>query len=270
MEDWKFYEWCRKAVSAIGFPPDKNAVCRELMDHMDDHCAALMEQGHDPDTARRMTVTAMGDPYEVAPLLAALHRPFWGYFLRAVRVLLVIALTLTLIPFGLYLGGSPYSQPEYSRFDPFCDRSVTDEVGETTRLFYAQPNQSAALDGRILTLTQAAMWYTDFTAEGLEDGTSFSFRIRVIDPRSWAQPDLFLEHFWAEDSLGNTYAPEAVRATDGTPAVSGRSYQTGPFTHTLELSLNGFCSQEADWIDICYTRDGRDLRFRIRLTGGTL
>jgi len=36
----------------------------------------------------------------------------------------------------------------------------------------------------------------------------------------------------------------------------------------MDLWLNNFSSQEAQWIELRYDRDGRDIRLRIDLNGG--
>ncbi len=37
---------------------------------------------------------------------------------------------------------------------------------------------------------------------------------------------------------------------------------------TWQLWLSGFCSQDADWIELRYDRSGRDVRLRVDLRGG--
>lgn len=268
MAIYKFKCWAEKAVSGIIFPPDREQVRVELMNHLNDHYDALLEQGIDPEEAQQMAVEAMGDAMEIAPQLAAIHHPIWGYLLRVTRVLLVIA-AICVLASGIHFAyNTSYSQPWIYRYDPYEDTYISDEVGVTTRLFYSEPNQTAESDGYTLTLTRAAWWYTDFTDETLQDDDSFGFQIRVFNPRPWAAEPDFCDWFWAEDSLGNHYYPDDQYWYREDSYVNGGCYHTAPLTYTLDMSLGNFCSQEAEWIDIHYDRDGRNILFRIDLTGG--
>lgn len=269
MDVYQFKCWCEKAVSGILFPPDQKKVYRELMNHLYDHYDNLVEQGCDTETAQRVALEAMGDALAIAPQLAAIHRPFWGYFLRVTRMVLVLtacAAVLFLIPFLRY---SDFSEPTYNRYDAYQDTYISDETGITERRFYAEPGQSAQSDGYRLTLTRAAWWHTDFADEESPELDSFHFQIEVFNPRPWAEPTDIPRWFWAEDSLGNHYYSfHEVGNYYQNPAVVGNSYHTGPFTYTHDMWLSNFCSQEAEWIDLHYYRSGRNIVFRIDLTGG--
>ena len=77
---------------------ERRAVARELREHLEDHAAALMEAGTDPETAACAAISAMGDPREIGAALAQSYPPFWRSlhtFLRATFVLL-LALALWL------------------------------------------------------------------------------------------------------------------------------------------------------------------------------
>lgn len=264
MDYWHFNKWCEKAVSGIKFPPDKWKVAFELRDHMLDHCESLMEQGYDEPTARDLTIKAMGDVDEIARQLAAIHRPFWGYFLRATRVALVLLLIITIIPFVRFVMSDPYSQPTVHRYDPYTDTYVSDEVGVTTRVMYAEPKQQAKSDGYTFELTRAAWHHTQFADEERELD-SFRFQIKITNPLPWANEPDIRDQLWAQDSEGMIY-PSWRLETDS--CLIGDIYQTAPFTWTMDMWVSGFSSQDAQWLDICYAREGRDLRFRIDLTGG--
>lgn len=269
MENYKFKCWCEKAVSGIVFPPDQRKVYRELMEHMEDHCAHLLEQGHDPDTAWQMTVDAMGDPWPIAKDLARIHRPFWGYFLWAAERILAVIACLALF-FGIrYFWDYSYSQPQHNRYDPYVDTYISDETGITRQVFYAEPGQTVKSDGYRLTLTRAAWDHTDFADEESGELDTFHFQIEIFNPLPWAEDTEITRWMWAEDSLGNYYYSFHE---DGNyhlyPVVVGNSYHTGPFTYTHDMWLSNFCSQEAEWIDLHYDRSGRNIVFRIHLTGG--
>lgn len=77
--------WCHAATILIRFGPDRKAVYNELLAHLEERRDAFMEQGLNEREASTKALEAMGDAYEIAPQLAAIHRPFWGYFLRVSR-----------------------------------------------------------------------------------------------------------------------------------------------------------------------------------------
>lgn len=268
-QNYKFESWCMKAIEKIRFTPDQDAVMRELYDHMMDHYEALLEQGLDRAEAERKTLEAMGSAEELAPQLAAVHHPFWGWCLWVSRIALALLLCGAIfvgIPYFRYLY---FSEPTYERLHVYEDTYISDEVGVSERLFYAEPDLSAASDGYTLTLTRAARWTTDFIDESLTDQDSLFFQIRVFNPRPWAERPEFSQWLWAEDSLGNYYySREETVNYPGECYLMGNIYHSAPFTYTLDLQTSGFLSADAQWIDIHYDRAGRDIVFRIDLTGG--
>ena len=268
MDNWHFNKWCEKAVSRIKFPPDKWNVARELRDHMQDHCAELIEQGYDEATARDLTIKAMGDVDEIARQLAAIHRPFWGYFLRATRRILILMLIITAIPFisFVYKSGYPTMETYWYGYNPYTDTYRTDEGAVYTRIMYDEPKQQFKSDGYTLELAQAAWVYLDFTDEAKADMDLLCFQIEITNPQPWAEEPNILQWIWAQDSEGNFYAPWCS-AVSGNHLI-GMSYQTTPFRWTFEMYTHRFLSQNADWIDIHYAREGRQFQFRIDLPGG--
>ena len=266
---YKFKCWCEKAVSGIISPPDQRTVYQELMDHMEDRYDTLREQGLEDEIAQQQVVESMGDPWPIAKDLAQIHRPFWGYFLRATRVILVIVLVISLIPVGRYLWYKPYSQPMYPRFHFFEDTYFEDEHGTVQRTLYTEPDKTITAGGYRLTLTKAAQHHLISSDAEIDEDDRFCFQFRVFNPVPWAGAPEFLYYLWAEDSLGNRYNGWMDEsAAYGEPRVIVNEFHTSPLTYTMNMYLSPFCSQEADWIALHYTRDGRDLTFYIDLTGG--
>ena len=75
-------------------PKEQQAVARELQDHLDDHAAALVEAGWDPEQAQAHALEAMGEAQEVGQ---ALDREFplrWWMLSRVAGCVLLIALLL--------------------------------------------------------------------------------------------------------------------------------------------------------------------------------
>ena len=87
--------WLSVATAEIRFPPDQKAVRRELEGHLEDKKAAYLEQGCTLFEAETAATEDMGDPEELAKELGRIHRPWWGYIWRASKVLLILAIIMT-------------------------------------------------------------------------------------------------------------------------------------------------------------------------------
>ena len=81
----RFESWCQNAVSDIRDRADRERVYGELYAHMEDQYEELLDAGFPEKDAENEVAEAMGDPGETALQLARIHRPFWGYALRAAR-----------------------------------------------------------------------------------------------------------------------------------------------------------------------------------------
>lgn len=263
MEIFQFRRWCENAVSGIIFPGDKREVYRELMAHMEDHYDALLEQGIDEKTAREMVEKAMGDPWPVAKQLAQIHKPFWGYFLRTTRVLLVIVFLIALIPLIRFARDTDFRVPSVQRWDMYDTASYGGDT-ERTLLHLSEPEVSFESDGYTFTVTDAVCWHSEES-----DIQFFCCLIDQFNPLPWAVHSEVGYWFWAEDSLGNHYYSYYESAQDEDPrkpAMYGNQSQTGLLTCTYEFWINDF--PDAEWLKIHYDRDGRNEVLFIDLTGG--
>lgn len=266
MIDFKLESWCLRAVRDIRFPPDQRAVADELYAHMEDHRDALIAQGMDPDEAARTAVAEMGDAAQIAPLLAAIHRPFWGYFLRATRVLLALVLIAALLPVGkyIYLYHTYYGNPEREIEAMFLPvgKGV---ISEGNRLIsYTEPDISFSDSGYTVTLERAAVWCSERNGvPGLK------LLLRVFNPRPWADQLEIGNALWAEDSFGNRYISldEYYSGIDGMFLAAVRC-ETSPFGCAYVVYINALTDPNAEWLDVHYDRDGRNYMLRVSLTGG--
>lgn len=262
-ENFLLRRWAQNAVYRIAFPGDREKVYRELMDHMEDHRDALMEQGMTEKEACEAVEKAMGDPWEVARELEKIHRPFWGYFLRATRILLVIVLLATLIPLDRYLQEHAFRNPHFRGWDVYASDSYGENVNRIL-LHISEPGCAFESDGYTFTVIKAVVF-----REEEYDRTTFQCCIRAFNPRPWAVRTEVGNWFWAEDSLGNYYYSQYETAQNEDPrkpSVNGWAVTEGVLTDTYELWLNDFPA--ADWVMLHYTRDGRDEMLFIDLTGG--
>ncbi len=253
--------WAENAVSGIIFPGDKRKVYAELMAHMEDHRDALMEQGMTEADACKAVEQAMGDPFAVAKDLAKIHRPFWGYFLRTTRIVMVVLLIATLFPLDSFLQERLFQNPHFRGWDVYASCSYND--ASRTLLHKSNPDSSFEADGYSYCVTKAVVF-----REEEYDRTTFQCRVLEFNPLPWAIHSAVGHWFWAEDSNGNYYYSHYETAQDEEPrkAAIYSHMVEGVLTNTYEFWINDFPG--ADWVKLHYTRDGRDEILIIDLTGG--
>lgn len=272
MKNDDFSRWCNIATAGIKYRPDRQAVCDELQAHLEDHRDALTAQGLGEKEATEQALSAMGDPKVIAPQLAALHRPFWGYLLQVSKILLIILLCLSLYPIWNYAAGLHLDDtPDLRHFDIYDPASYG---GDTRReaLHLSQHEDSFSESGSTFTLTDAAL-ITTTDDNGTVRAPQLYVRIRQTSLLPWTEHDNYFTYFsvtaWfsARDSLGNVYEGFLDPASGSHPMYT-TGVQSGIFTYTHECWINDFPA-EAEWVEIFYERDGRSYKFRITLTGGS-
>lgn len=274
MKKYRLKVWSESAVSGILFAPDRKKVQQELYDHMLDRYEALIEQGLNQEEAEKQAVAAMGDSWETARQLAAVHRPFWGYFLRATRVILILSLCVSLIPAAKYIWDIYSSPPSF-----YYDTRDPEKWIDKGHSLQSSWKQDASFKTGISTfrLTEATLWTQSVTDSYQTDdclvlqveetcfvpwGLDENYHWSVFTPGSW---------IWAEDSNGNYYYsflerdPAAYSTEKVLQVQSGR---TGLFTFTYMFWINRFDTENIQWLDLHYDRDGRDYTLRVNLKGG--
>lgn len=261
MDLFKLENWCSRAVRLIRYRPDRNAVYAELYQHLEDRCASFTAKGIPEEEAKEMAVAAMGNPDEIAPQLAAIHRPFWGYCYRVTKWVLVLVAVVTLFHAFFFL------TDEILQNDPPYDFYAEEPDGywvRTSRAYYAEPNLSATLDGFRVTVRKVALRHG--TSDPIHPDVIY-LRLRITKPVPWAdKPDMYL-WFRAVDSLGNTYRSYA-ETDHSSPSLVACDVNYDPFGITFDLKLDNCVSRNAEWIELHYDRNGRDFVLRIDLTGG--
>ena len=75
MENKQLIQWCESATKLIRYGPDREAVCAELLAHLEDHRDALMAQGLTWEDASSAALKEMGNATEIAEDLAKVHTP---------------------------------------------------------------------------------------------------------------------------------------------------------------------------------------------------
>lgn len=268
MEHWKLTQWCTYAVSKIKYTPDRRAVYDELRQHLDDRCESFLERGMSKDEAVAKTVEVMGDPRELAPLLAAAHPPFWGYacsitkwLMRIIAVVMLISLLVTgYKTLNVKTTGSKqyYSYEQSNNYD-------------RTRILYAKPNCSDTSDGYTFTVTRVAIQQE--ILDSLNGNQTFIYElfieVEVKKPHIWTSDCFGTDAFWGLDNLGNKYA--SCYNADGIEPMSCRTNTNNHFTqyydyHITYVDFNP--AEELTWFELHYDRAGRDVILHIDLTGG--
>jgi hypothetical protein len=259
-----FDRWCSAAVGRIRFVPDRWEVYEELYAHMEDQYEELTAGGLSEKEAEKEVTAAMGDPYETARQLERIHRPFWGYALRAARWCLLIAAVLALLTVPRYIKGLEINDARYG--EGLFRETWDDGIGEFRLVWYVEPTVRGRCDGYTFTVTRAAQRSYVGWENHTYDGDFLVIEVKVFNPRPWAEPCAAIKAFTAVDSLGNVYFEnDSWIADSSAPYLSGTWGRTGLLTWTWEITLNGSRSQEAEWIELRYRKSGRNLCLTIDL-----
>jgi len=264
-----FERWCASAVSGIHYKPDRRKVYAELYAHLSDRCAAMMDAGVPEDEAVKQALAAMGSASEVAEQLEQIHRPFWGYMLRAARWLLLIAAVLAAVIIFPWL----IEQHIVTPGDLEATQPVYAETSYETHVFIERPMTQDSSDGYRFTLTRIdGLCSKSVAAAGKTAAENVYLTVEVRNPRpwTWAQRTAILRDFYAVDSLGNRYEAYNDSWRDGVEPtmLTFAQRNTGIGTVSVILALKDYCSQGAEWIELRYDRAGRDVRLRGNLPGG--
>lgn len=253
-------DWCSRAVRGIHYPPDRNDVYSELYLHVQDRYKSFLAKGFPEEEAKGRTVAAMGDPDEIAPQLAKIHNSLWPYIAFLFKWVTAAVLVVTL--FSL-MGYFVEKNRQFELPDDRCYAAgYVDGMGK--RSFYAEPNASVELDGYKVAVTKVAERFYSQT-----DGDTYFlyFRVEITSPfgvTEGTEPEMY-RWFWVEDSLGNQYGPLLQHDV---PYVSWVQKKEMPLRCVVDMSLGNYVSQDAQWLDVHYERDGRKVTLRIPLTGG--
>lgn len=263
--------WCELAASYIRFPPDRPAVEQELLEHLQDKVDDFMEHGMPQAEAERRAVQEMGKPQETGLLLRQIHKPYLGWIWTGTKWLVRSLLLVVVVWAIVWLFNVNDSEELYFvSYDPFDASHYESETVSSDRVFYSEPWVRDKSDGYHFTVRKVAYWEGTYLNEFGRQGESnrFGVLLKVTNFKPWAGYSDIPRWFHAVDSLGNYYYSDEEYVWSNEPSLSGNGTQTGPFTYTWYLWANNYVSQDAEWIELRYDRDGRDVCLRIDLTGG--
>ena len=262
MPNIDFTHWGRDATAKIKYPPERRAVERELRQHLEDRYDGLIAKGLSHDEANQQTLAAMGSAKELAPLLAEIHKPHWGYAVIALKWVMV-ALLLIVCIIGNRANDHTITDSAFT----------TTESGEFSRIRLLEPNISFQCDSYRLTVQKAALWESTQKTNHHTNTTTTLYtlrlQIRVTQPPFHPQFNAW-EYFWAEDSQGNRYVADIQAAASSSDW--GQTHFAGMesriFYDAGYLSISSIPSPDIKWMDLHFDLDGRDITVRIDLTGG--
>ena len=242
--------WCDEATAKIQYKPDRLAVKAELMAHMEDIYDACTNMGMDPKEARQKVLANMGSAKVIAPQLAAIHKPWIGYLFSLVRASAVAAAAFAIFLAVINVWSLMFGIVSANRYDWLPDNFASVD-------YFCRPNASDSSDGRFYQVTEAG--YRSQHSE-------FYFEIRAIywpHLRHWGP----LNEFWAVDSKGNYYASIHEAGYENIPRLDPLGWSTSNCIGHYHFKITDF-DCDAQWVELHYDRDGRDIVLRIDLTGG--
>lgn len=255
-------EWLAAAVKDIHFRPDREAVERELWEHIEDKTADLVRIFLDMtwEEAEARALSDMGDPEEMARELAKIHKPWLGYlwkFSRTVRKISLFALVISLLVSqqrwnqidGWYASGDEWMlyREELVMLEP--DRARASVNGDWITMERAVLDREWKRVGVKLRVWSPAFW----------EGRSGNLKslVTAVDDRGNIHPS-YME-FWAEDMTTEKRTISYVSSESG---GCGPFYQDYIFW-VQEVNL------EAKWLRLEYDWLGRKFEFTINLTEET-
>ena len=257
--------WCSDATLGIRVSPDKELVAQEIYDHIYDRMALLILEGMDGDSAEQAVMALMGNPLDVNAPLGRLHRPFWTLALRWAQRVMAVLTVLCLFTYGLHYLETVFFRNTIVEFDSSAPPALS---GTHQLLWQDKIRVTQSAEGYRIRAYQTSLWHTtSLDGDGRE---LLNIQLKIINPIPWSQEPDFGSWIWAEDNLGNRYVSGGLDTPAMEPAIQAIQYHTGATTYILDLWIFRYVSQNADWLDLHYDRDGRDLTLRIPLSGGEL
>ena len=224
------YTFCTQVCSVIRWKPAREAAWKELLAHLEDHAAALQEQGVPADEAITQAVEAMGDPYQIGHDLDRCHSPLVP---RLSRIFILLALAVLVLSFII---GSKYNSGIFALTGLFPETADLPYDGEGSLEISGTAVGGGKLAGYTLTPSgQAGL----VLASKVETGLEYQLQCLVtITCQPWLPPLAAdqADAAWTDDAGGggavyfSTYFPYHhadallgstawLRITDPTPGA---------------------------------------------------
>jgi hypothetical protein len=265
---WKEGEyWLRDAVKYVEFPPDRRRVQEELYEHMISRNLDFLARGASEEEADRLVCEAMGDPEEVGKALAEVHKPFWGYFLRVLRIVMALVLLLCAFQMFLYHGGNSlrYYRSERQLYEAHMEgwigQSSAEKCGDyrfrLRRAGVAGPREEPWPQARHMDEDSPLLVFGDEEEihQFIPPGSHLVLELRAStwDPLL-GNPELDSRGFTVQDSLGNRCGAYVYAVHDW-----------GFFSEMMILTRD--FDPAAEWAVLTYDSGDRSFRLPVRLKG---
>lgn len=193
---------------------------------------------------------SMGSAEAIAPQLAAVHKPWPGYLSSIIKAIAIMTAAFAIFCYVTICGSFLHALISTRNFD-----SIPVNHGPLDH--YCHPNVSDSSDGYRFRITEAG--YSKLHGE-------LYFQLETIH-LPWVQIGSVYNRMWAVDSLGNYYDAQADAEFDDPTRLAGDGSMGSSLIFVYTMRITGFdCN--AQWVELHYDRDGRDIVLRIDLTGG--
>ena len=267
--------WVEEATRKIRFKPDRAAVARELLGHIQDLQEKYKGQGLSPYDAEMQATEDMGDPAAIADELGRLHRPYWGWLWRLSQWTLGILLAWAVIT-GIGYVRNLLEYPAAEAELPQLPEAVESNGAWTRRLLeHWDMEGSVDLGGYQFTVPLA--YLQEITYAGPEDFTPLQYKLtvclRASTWRFWEPIDggqyMILSHE-AVDSAGTRYGrwEPGLFSEETHRSYFCNTYADGPLAVWYEIELDIPDGEMPDWVDIPIGYG--DERLRINFKGGVV
>ena len=265
-----FQSWCSRAASHIRFKADRPDVELELLEHMEDHFDALVQEGLTAQETERQTLAAMGDADETGAALAKVHKPYLGWLYVAAKWLVALsAVLLLMVSCSTGMDFSGYGFPE-----PF--QGLATESDETYRreITYLYPNCTDKCNGYTFSLPVVAHRRGTWVEKQENMPQTYEavyFVLEAAHPLPWAgSPDGLRESIYAVDSEGNLYPSRCQKVSHSDyeeREVCGNPVGRTLLRYRFQMWISTL-DPDAEWVELRYGRMGYSFALRIDLTEG--
>jgi len=245
--------WVSSATTLIRFGPDREAVAKELMEHIEDKTLDIQRifPTMTEREAMQRALDGMGDPKEIGQELGKIHKPWLGWLWRASQVVVWTALVFAVL--GALSSGITdlayrvyYDAAEWVEYERDTERLFGESVPEGgKRLAIYAPNAEARLGDCTISIPRAVRYQPAGEQERLYLEMCLDY------DKPWLRNDVAFTYTWAEDDLGNRYNEKGARFEAKKISGLTKAYSC------LILDV----PEEAEWIEFHHEyRPGLNLR----------
>lgn len=241
-----FEQFCDQVCSVIRQPLAQRMAREELTAHLEDHAAALEEQGVSPEEAALRAVEAMGDPYQIGHELDRCHSPLFPGLTALFTVLGIMLILVSTVASGLHHTGL---FAHSSLLPPACTLPFLEDE---TPVVSGAVSGSGTIGGYRVAAQDAAL----FRSPDYPDAPS-QLRIRVSLSVSHWQPWL--------DNLDLSQVPGAwIDSTGAAGEAYCSTWDTSPLAASGYLTIAD-PTPGAQWFTVTLGRPGDQIMLRIEL-----